>query len=106
MRLAAFESDRLREDEHGLVQRAQGGDRPAFAVLIERYWDRLYRWMFHLTHNQHAAEDLTQETFLKAFGGLASFRAGTNFRAWLFRIAYNSFVNEQREARRARQTFP
>jgi RNA polymerase sigma-70 factor (ECF subfamily) len=95
MRLAS-QSDRHLAAEHDLVQKAQGGDREAFSALIDRYWERLYRWLYHLSGNQHAAEDLTQEAFLKAFAKLASFRAGTNFRAWLFRIAYNGFLNQQR----------
>src|SRR5207244_583966 len=78
----------------------QAGDRPAFAALVERYWERLYRWLYHLTHDRHAAEDLAQETFLKAFAHLERFQAGTNFRAWLFRIAHNTFANQCRVARR------
>src|SRR5229473_3918417 len=88
LRLAPREDTKLLGEEHVLIHAAQKGDRDAFAVLVERYWDRLYRWLYHLTHNRHAAEDVAQETFLKAFAGLASFKAGTNFRAWLFRIAY------------------
>src|SRR2546426_581970 len=44
-------------DEHALVRRAQAGDKGAFAALVERYWDGLYRWLYHLTHDQHTAED-------------------------------------------------
>src|SRR5262245_11170511 len=98
--------DTLPLEEHLLVRTAQEGDRRAFAALVDRYWDRLYRWLYHLTHDCHAAEDLTQETFLKAFAALDSFRAGTNFRAWLFRIAHNSFANQRRVAARARQPIP
>lgn len=97
---------RRRFDEEALIHRAQAGERPAFALLVEHYWDGLYRWLFHLVHDRHQAEDLTQETFLKAFRGLGSFRAGTNFRAWLFRIAHNSFLNSQRKANRPVQGFP
>jgi RNA polymerase sigma-70 factor (ECF subfamily) len=93
-------------EEHLLIHSAQQGDRQAFAVLVERYWDRLYRWLYHLTHHRHAAEDLVQETFLKAFAGLARFRTGSNFHAWLFRIAYNSFVNQWRSPERVRLAFP
>ena len=75
-------------------------------MLIERYWDRLYRWLYHLTHDRHAAEDLTQETFLKAFAGLNKFRADSNFQAWLFRIGHNNFVNSRRIAARTRQPVP
>ena len=89
-----------------LIATPNGGDRQAFAVLVERYWDRLYRWLYHLTHNRHAAEDLIQEAFLKALAGLDSFREGSNFRAWLFRIAYNGFVNQHRKACPAARHLP
>ena len=106
MRLATSESQGLELDEHVLVSRAQKGDRQAFAALVEQYWDGLYRWLYHVTHHRQAAEDLAQEAFLKALAGLDSFRAGSNFRAWLFRIAYNSFLNQRRGEARARQFFP
>src|SRR5205085_1216604 len=65
----------------------------------------LHRWLYHLTHDRHAAEDLTQEAFLKAFAALDRFRAGSNFGAWLFRIAHNAFLNQCRADRR-RQALP
>lgn len=92
-------------DEASLVRKAQRGERPAFAALVERYWDRLYRWLYHLAHDGHAAEDLAQETFLKAYTALASFQ-GDQFQAWLFRIAYNLFLNSRRANQRVRQPFP
>jgi RNA polymerase sigma-70 factor (ECF subfamily) len=90
-------------DEADLIRAAQAGDRPAFAVLIERYWDRLYRWICRLTRDMTAAEDITQETFLKAYAAISRFEAGSNFRAWLFRIAHNNFVNQRRALRHNRQ---
>jgi len=93
-------------DENDLIARAQAGDRPAFADLVERYWERLYRWLYHLTHDPHTAEDLAQETFLKAFRGLGGFRPGSHFRAWLFRIAHNSFLNQRRHHARQGQPVP
>jgi RNA polymerase sigma-70 factor (ECF subfamily) len=100
------DSGRLAASEHVLIHGAQQGDRQAFAALVERYWDRLYRWLYHLTHHRHAAEDLTQEAFLKAFAHLDSFRTGGNFQAWLFKIAFNAFVNQRRVEGRVRQAFP
>ena len=117
------------DDEHILILSAQKGDRQAFAVLVERYWDRLYRWLYHLTHHRHTAEDLAQEALLKAFAHLSQFKlyrdkpnsrstgdaptrgsapvgSSSSFQAWLFRIAYNSFVNQWRADERARQVFP
>ena len=93
-------------EEAEWVQAAQAGDRPAFARLVDRYWDRLYRWLYHLTRDRHAAEDLTQETFLKALAAIRSFRPGSNFRAWVFRIGHNNFVNQKRADRRAKQQLP
>src|SRR5262245_33582597 len=93
-------------DETRLVRAAQEGDRPAFAALVEAYWGRLYRWLYQLTRDRHLAEDLAQETFLKAFAHLDRFRAGTNFRAWLFRIVHNSFANQHRAASRQRASLP
>ncbi|MCS7022326.1 MAG: sigma-70 family RNA polymerase sigma factor [Gemmataceae bacterium] len=87
------------DEEAGWIRAAQAGDRTAFAQLVERYWERLYRWLYQLTQDRHAAEDLTQETFLKALAGLNSFRLGSNFRAWLFRIGHNNFVNRKRGER-------
>ena len=100
------DSDRLLAEEHRLVRSAQQGDRPAFARLAESYYERLYRWLYRLCHDRHAAEDLTQETLLKAFAGLDKFRAGSNFRAWLFRIAHNNFINQRRAAARQRESLP
>jgi RNA polymerase sigma-70 factor (ECF subfamily) len=96
----------LLAEEHELVRAAQAGDRPAFAVLVERYWERLYRWLYHLTRDRHTAEDLTQESFLKAYRRLERFRAGTNFGAWLFRIGHNNWANLHRGPVRRREPLP
>jgi RNA polymerase sigma-70 factor (ECF subfamily) len=93
-------------EETALVRAAQRGDRQAFAQLVERYWSRLYRWLYHLAHDRHQAEDLAQETFLKALAKLDRFEAGTNFRAWLFRIAHNLFANQVRASSRRRAPLP
>jgi len=93
-------------EEAEWIRAAQAGDRSAFAQLVERYWDRLYRWLYRLTRDRHAAEDLTQETFLRALGAVKSFRAGSNFRAWVFRIGHNNFVNQKRSERRTKHQLP
>jgi RNA polymerase sigma-70 factor (ECF subfamily) len=59
-----------------------------------------------MTRDRHTAEDLTQETFLKALGAVQSFRPGSNFRAWVFRIGHNNFVNQKRSERRTRHQLP
>jgi RNA polymerase sigma-70 factor (ECF subfamily) len=97
VRVASSErSQELLAEDERLLRAAVQGDRQAFAALVERYWDRLYRWLYHLSGDRHTAEDLAQETFLKAFAHLSRLRPGSNFRAWLFRIAHNSFANQCR----------
>jgi RNA polymerase sigma-70 factor (ECF subfamily) len=100
------DSKNLSPEESLLIRRAQKGDREAFARLIDAYWDRLYRWLYRLTRHRQTAEDLTQETFLKAFARLQSFQAGTNFHAWVFRIAFNTFANHRRDNARQREPMP
>ena len=96
----------LPDEEAEWIRAAQNGDRSAFARLIDCYWDRLYRWLYHLTRDRHAAEDLTQETFLRALAAVKSFRPGSNFRAWVFRIGHNNFVNQKRSERRTQHQLP
>lgn len=93
-------------DESDWIEAARAGDRRAFARLFEAYWDRLHRWLYHLTRDRHQAEDLAQETFVKALAALDSFRPGSNFRAWLFRIGHNNFVNLKRSERRTKHQLP
>jgi RNA polymerase sigma-70 factor (ECF subfamily) len=102
----AKDGDRLLAEEPQLIRDAQAGDRAAFAVLIDRYYDRLYRWLYHLTHDGHDEEDLVQDTFMKAFAAITRFQAGTNFRAWLFRIGHNNFVNLHRSRAGQKQPLP
>jgi RNA polymerase sigma-70 factor (ECF subfamily) len=88
-------------EEQLQVQQAQAGDRQAYAALVERYWARVFRWLFGLTRREQLAEDLTQEAFLKAWKSLRSFQIGASFRAWLFRIARNCLIDSQRGPRGA-----
>jgi RNA polymerase sigma-70 factor, ECF subfamily len=96
------EQDILPSEETAWIESAQKGDRAAFAKIVDLYWDRLFRWLINITRDRNRAEDLAQETFLKALTALKSFQAGTNFRAWLFRIAHNNFVNLKRSEKRTK----
>lgn len=72
-------------------------DPEAFGELVRRYQGGLRAWLRKLTNDDHArADDLAQETFLRAFRHLASFRGDGQFAAWLNRIAYNLFRSEMR----------
>jgi RNA polymerase sigma-70 factor, ECF subfamily len=108
MTLVPQDTDRhlAANEETEWIEAAQKGDRGAFAKLVDKYWDRLFRWLVNLTRNRERAEDIAQETFLKALGAIGSFRAGSNFRAWLFRIGHNNFVNLKRSEKRTKYSLP
>jgi RNA polymerase sigma-70 factor (ECF subfamily) len=72
-----------------LVSRAQAGDREAFEELVRRHADHLYSVVRHLCGSAEEAEDVTQDTFLRAWRGLRSFRRDALFFTWLYRIGIN-----------------
>ncbi len=78
-------------------------DRAAFAAEAMQYAPQLYSAALRMTHNSADAEDLVQETYLRGFRSYASFEAGTNLRAWLFRILTNTFINTYRAKQRRPQ---
>jgi RNA polymerase sigma-70 factor, ECF subfamily len=71
------------------------GDFGAFEDLAMPLFARLYNFACWLTHDTSVAEDLVQETYMKALRGFSSFQQGTNFRAWMYRILRNTFLTSQ-----------
>ena len=61
--------------------------------LYEKYKNAIFLYLYRSTLNQHIAEDLTQDTFLKAFQSLSSFRGESSLKTWLFKIARNTYIN-------------
>ena len=76
-----------------------------FEELAMPLFDQLYNFAHWLTRNRDEAEDLVQETYVKALRGFSSFQLGTNFRAWIFRILRNTFLTS-RTGLRATMTVP
>ena len=66
-----------------------------FEQLAMPLFDRLYNFAHWLTRNREEAEDLVQETYVKALKGFSSFEPGTNFKAWIFRILRNTFLTSR-----------
>ena len=81
------------EDETVLVKRAREGDLLAYDELIQRYQERIYATVYHMTSNHEDANDLAQEAFIKAFHALKSFKGGSSFYTWVYRIAVNKTIN-------------
>jgi RNA polymerase sigma-70 factor, ECF subfamily len=75
-------------------------DRATFAEDAMQYAPQLYSAALRMTRNQADAEDLLQETYLRAYRGYGGFTEGTNLRAWLFRILTNTYINIYRARQR------
>ena len=78
------------DSDQPLVAAAQAGDGDAVAALVQRYQARIYNSLLALTGCAADAEELAQETFIRAFRGLHRFRGDSSFRNWLYRIAANA----------------
>jgi RNA polymerase sigma-70 factor, ECF subfamily len=91
--------------DRGLVQRAQAGDRGAFGLLVSKYHRRVMQVSLRYTRNHADAEDVVQETFLKAYAALGRFRGDAQFYSWLHRIAINSAANTRASCRRREALF-
>jgi RNA polymerase sigma-70 factor (ECF subfamily) len=92
-------------DESGLVAKAREGDLAAFNELVQRYDRKIFRLAKHITQNDEDAEDVLQETFLKAFEHLGDFQGQSKFYTWIVRIAVNESLMKLRK-RKSDRTVP
>jgi len=81
------------QEERGLVRRARTGEMDAYDELVRRYQERIYATIYHMTANHEDANDLAQETFIKAYHALKSFKGDSSFFTWVYRIAVNKTIN-------------
>lgn len=98
MELITHLSSKAQEDYH-LVQKAKEKDQQAFAKLMSRYRESLYYTIFKMVQNTEDAEDLTIESFSKAFARLESYTPQFAFSTWLFKIASNHCIDFLRKKR-------
>jgi RNA polymerase sigma-70 factor (ECF subfamily) len=82
-----------RDIDRQLVERAQRGDKRAFELLVEKYQRKLARLLSRLIRDPGEVEDVAQETFVKAYRALPSFRGDSAFYTWLYRIGVNTAKN-------------
>lgn len=86
-------------DDRTLIDRALEGDSAAFGQLVRRYQDRLFTGLVHMVSSREEAEDVVQDTFVRAYEKLDAFRKDSTFYTWLYRIAINTALYRQRQRR-------
>lgn len=86
-----------------LVEQAQRGDREAFEQLVYRHDRDILRLAFHMLGNREEAQEVFQETFLKAYRSLARFRSESSFYTWIYRIATNVALDRLRKRQNLRE---
>ena len=85
-----------------IMLRVKAGDEPAFEYLVQKYRRAMVGFMYRMSHNAAAAEDLAQEVFLRVYRSRTGYEASAKFTTWLYRIATNLAVNYARDTRNER----
>jgi RNA polymerase sigma-70 factor (ECF subfamily) len=91
-----FTVDAVELEDSAVVRRILKGEEDLFALLVERYRTRLFRFVERYTNDAEDARDVTQEVFLKVYGALDSFDPRYKFSTWIFRIAGNAAIDHLR----------
>lgn len=100
---------RMEQNDAAAVAQALAGDRDAFRQLVERHSHAIFRLAFRMTRNEQDAEEVVQETFLRAYRNLEQFESRANFGTWLYRIGVNcslDFVRSRKRHVEGRETAP
>ncbi|MCB0411416.1 MAG: sigma-70 family RNA polymerase sigma factor, partial [Bdellovibrionales bacterium] len=83
-----------------LVKRAQTGEKQAFSMLVERHQKTMMRVALRVTKDLERAEDVVQESFIKAYEKLTAFEGRSSFKSWMYQITVNTAKNKIRKTRR------
>ena len=87
------------EVDRELVRQAKAGELSAYDDLVRKYQERVYATIYHMTGNHEDASDLAQESFVKAWQALKSFKGDSSFYTWVYRIAVNRTINFLKQRR-------
>jgi RNA polymerase sigma-70 factor (ECF subfamily) len=92
------------EQDNIYIKRVLDGDRNAFAFLVDKYKSMVFSLAYNITKNREDAEEVAQDTFIKAYQSLNSFQGKAKFSSWLYRIVYNSAISNLRKKDKGRIT--
>ena len=93
-------------DDSELMVAAQGGDQKAFGILVRRHQPRIYRMAVHMLKNSAEAEDVAQDTFVRAYRALSRFDGRSQPYTWFYRIGVNLSLNTIRSRKRSKNSTP
>jgi RNA polymerase sigma-70 factor, ECF subfamily len=93
-------------DEAAVVARVKAGEKEAFRLLVERYSRDIFQLAYRIMGNEHDAEEVVQDTFLRCYRSLSSFESRSSFRTWIYRIATNRCYDRLRQRKLEPQPFP
>jgi RNA polymerase sigma-70 factor (ECF subfamily) len=91
----------MREADETIIGQVLNGNRNAYALLVDKYKDRVFSLAFGIVHNRELAEEIAQDAFVKAFSSLKKFRKEAGFSTWIYRITYNTAISETRKRKHA-----
>ena len=103
--LTVIKDNRMKEidgdvPENELVSKAQSGDPQSFELLFDRYYDMIHAFAYRVCLVETEADDIAQETFIRAARGIAGYRGTASFKNWLYRIAHNATIDWGRRTSR------
>lgn len=94
----------VKSGDRELVERAQAGDKVAFGLIVRRHQPRIHRLALHMLRDRAEAEDVTQETFIRAYQAIGRFDGRSEAYTWLYRITVNLSLNRIRARKTSRAT--
>ena len=89
--------DKMGNDETHIIHRILKGETSLYEYFLDKYSQQVFILIIRIVENQEDAEELTQDTFLKDFEHLSSFKAESSFSTWIYRIAYNTAISATRK---------
>ncbi len=89
----------LSSDEE-IIEKVRSEDQEFYAIIIERYQEKLLRYAANLIQDEDSAADIVQESFIKAFKNLKGFNIKKKFSSWIYRIVHNEAINHAKKYRR------
>lgn len=91
-------------DDHIYINKVLNGNTNAFGILVERYKDLVFTLGLRMLKNREEAEEVAQDTFIKAYNSLSKFKGDSKFSTWIYKVAYNTSLDRIKKNKRTQKT--